>query len=349
MKSVTYYLKAIRRKCGVLKHRLGVYFTALKIALWKTFNKNGVFLILTPTHGNLGDHAIALSEMELFSEANFKYYEVTNSILLKLQKQKLLHCFNGNKIVVNGGGNLGTLWMSAENLFRDIIIKNPKSAIYCFPNTVFYEDTDFGREELKKSIEIYNSHKNLKIYAREETSYNFMKPIYNSVELVPDMVLRLKPQVNGKERNGCLLLLRSDIEKTLTEEETEKLNNTVNSFFNDVTYSDTVLGYGINTTEREKELNKKFNQIAAAKLVVTDRLHGFVFSAICGTPCIVLNSKSPKVKGCYKWIENLDYIKFCDNIDDLPEIIKSMPKEGNYDNSHLLPYYEILKNDLLNI
>jgi len=46
------------------------------------------------------------------------------------------------------------------------------------------------------------------------------------------------------------------------------------------------------------------NDFSSSKLVVTDRLHGMVFAALAGTPCVVMGNCNYKVKGIYNWIEN---------------------------------------------
>ena len=100
--------------------------------------------------------------------------------------------------------------------------------------------------------------------------------------------------------------------------------------------------------DRDSALEKQFDAFRHAELVVTDRLHGMIFSAITGTPCIVINSRSPKVKGCYEWIKQLDYIKFCDDVSAITDIYNQINiKEHSYDNNDLLPYYEKLKKDIL--
>ena len=90
------------------------------------------------------------------------------------------------------------------------------------------------------------------------------------------------------------------------------------------------------------------NAFRHTELVITDRLHGMIFSAITGTPCIVINSKSPKVRGCYEWIRHLDYIQFCDDVSRIKDIYEKMEKKKyEYDNNRLRPFYDSLKKDLL--
>jgi len=320
----------------------------------RKFFKNhpkAVFLILTPEHGNLGDHAIALAETELLKQRGIDYFEISGKKLNEMMQQNLLHCLNGFPILINGGGNLGTLWMNVEILERTILKNNPESPVFVLPNTIFYEKNDWGQEELQESIRIYNSHKYLKLYARERISYDIMKPIYRDVQLVPDMVLSLKKDGYGIERKGCLLCLRSDREKTRTQEQEAVIRQQTELLFGErVSDTDMVAGDSILIAERESELEKKFRQFAGSELVITDRLHGMIFCAITGTPCIVIDSKSPKVKGCYEWIKHLDYIRFAENPENIVAEFRAIPKgPHHYDNSHLMQYFQTLGEDIENI
>ena len=310
-----------------------------------------VFLLMTPEHGNIGDQAIAKAENKFLRDNGINYIEITSRTLSEMNWANQLDVFNGFPILINGGGNLGTLWMDVEKLQREIIQKNPKSNIFFLPNTIFYEDSVWGREELDKSVRIYNRHKHLTIYAREKTSYDFMKPIYRDVRLIPDMVLSLKKDSYNLERKGCLLCLRSDCEKTRTQEQEEVIRKQAKLLFGDqVADTDMIVKGGVAVSERENALNAKFAQFSGAELVITDRLHGMIFCAITGTPCIVFDSKSPKVRGCYEWIKHLDYIRFADKPEDIAEVYRAIPAgPHHYDNSHLTHYYQTLAEDIQNI
>ena len=300
--------------------------------------------VLTPTHGNLGDHAITKACIMLFAKFQIPFIEITTQDLILLKKYQKLGVMNHHLILVNGGGNLGTLWFSIEILFREIIKFNPDSQIICLPNTIYYEDSEWGREELEKSIEIYNNHLGLKLFAREKISFDIMNSIYRDVVLIPDMAFSLNECKEMPDRHGCLLCLRKDVERTRTEAEEKEINKqAVKLFGNDIIISDMLLDHNIPIERRNAELDIKFNEFRHAKLVITDRLHGMIFAAITGTPCILIKSKSPKVKGCYEWISQLEYIKFADSCEDIEKIYKQIPEmEFVYDNDYLKKYYETL-------
>lgn len=311
--------------------------------------KHMVFYVLTPTHVNLGDHAITEAVEKILSDLRINFFEISDAQLMSLYKSDKLKLMNGATILINGGGNLGTLWFELEKVTRAIIEQNPKSNIVILPNTIYYENSEWGQSELKKSIDIYNAHKKLKIFAREKISYDYMKKIYNDVDLVPDMVLSLNKCENQATRKGCLICLRADIEGTLCDEAKQYITEQMKSLFDCIKITD-MYAEGVekvNSEERVSELEKKYNEFKGAELVVTDRLHGMIFSAITGTPCIVVNSLSPKVKGCYEWIKDLEYIHFCDDISKIKDIYYSMPKHKfDYNNNDLLLYYNKLKEEL---
>lgn len=307
-----------------------------------------VFLVMTPEHGNLGDHAIASAEAKLLQRAQIDYFEIPDHQLNALNRCNLLGIMNGFPIMVNGGGNMGTLWFDAEKTHRRIIQKNPKSKVFIFPNTLFYEDTDWGRSEFERSIQIYNRHKGLFLYAREKHSYEIMKKAYRNVRLIPDMVFSLNESARNLPRQGCLLCLRNDCERTRTDEQDRILREQVHRLFGDAVRDTTmVVKGGVRAEQRSEALEQKFAEFAAAELVITDRLHGMIFCAITGTPCIVINSRSPKVRGCYEWIQNLGYIAFTDDVTQIIPVYNHMEKAAHfYDNTHLEGYYQELEREI---
>lgn len=314
-------------------------------------NPRTVLLLMTPEHGNLGDHAIAMAIFKFLNDIGISWIEVTDRQLQVMQRENLLGAMNGFPILICGGGNMGTLWMNVENLMREVVHCNPKSSITILPNTAYYEESDWGKLELEKAKQIYNHHRKLRIYARERSSLEFMNRVFQDIELAPDMVLSMPQQGTEQVRQGCLLCLRADKEKTRTPEQEQLIRQQAQQLFGEnVTDTDMVIPGSISTQQRESALQEKFREFSGAELVITDRLHGMIFCAITGTPCIVINSKSPKVRGCYEWIKHLEYIRFADDLSTIAEEYRNMPQAiHTYDNSHLVHYYEELANDILSI
>ena len=343
------YLKRIYTYISYIKGKILYGFKlALPIIIFKNVYKHSIFLIFTPEHANLGDHAIAFSEIKILEKNKFKYFEISGKSLYTLHQYKYLSLLNGSYVLVNGGGNLGMLWPEIERMNRIIISILTKSVIFILPNSIYYENNFNGNSQLTKSREIYNKHKQLYLYARENISFEIMKRNYCNVKLIPDMVLALDYSHYKYNRDGCILCLRDDIEKTLSKNSTDIIIKRVNQIFNNnVSFSSTLLDYNVNRKERKTELEKKLKEFASASLVITDRLHGMIFCAITGTKCIVINSKSPKMVGCNQWIKHLNYIKFVNDIDTIIEVYKTMPNYPfTYDNKDILKKMEILEQDI---
>ncbi|MDO4413684.1 MAG: polysaccharide pyruvyl transferase family protein [Erysipelotrichaceae bacterium] len=342
-KDLLYPLRAIHGKVYEWRsNRLPLVIDRLK-------NPHAVYLVMTPEHRNLGDHAIAQAEIRMLKELNIPYIEYSDKKIRSMVYNKTINNMNGRVILITGGGNFGTLWPGIDLMMQEIVKSNPDSTVFFMPNTLYFSDDDNGRQALSKAKELYNSHRSLTIYAREAISYESMKSQFRNVKLVPDMVLSMNQCKDDATRSGCIVCLRSDHERTRSEEQESILREQISELFGENTADlDMVRENAVSIAERNAVLEEQYNAFRHAELVVTDRLHGMIFSAITGTPCIVINSKSPKVRGCYEWIRHLDYIQFCDDVSRIKDIYEKMEKEKyEYDNNRLRPFYDSLKKDLL--
>ena len=146
------------------------------------------------------------------------------------------------------------------------------------------------------------------------------------------------------EREGILLCFRSDKESLLCEDVRKRIRVIAGEYSEKTQYTSTVLPFAIQTEERGRYLEEKINEFKRSELVITDRLHGMIFAAITGTPCIALNNSSKKVEGVYQWIRKNDYIRFVWDIDDvsrqIEELVNMQP--SSYDNSDLMPYFDLV-------
>ena len=332
-----------------IKHGLLIrlkHYIPLKIKL--RFLPNRPLLVMTPTHGNLGDQAIAWAELCLAKKEKIKVIEVSCEDLSFLSSRNMLHILNKRTILLNGGGYLGPIWPESEQMLQNIITKCPDSCILAFPNTVYYENNDYGCQAFDQSKRVYNAHKHLKLYARENTSYEIMKSAYNNVELCPDVVLSLDVKKSDIERSGCTLFLRRDKEKTLRQQETDSICDNVKQIFGyNYRLSDTVRDYGISKRTREKELEKMFCEFMSSELAITDRMHGMIFAAITETPCIVLASKSHKLQGSYEWIKDLSYIAFCKSPEEIPQVYEKISNASrNFESINIKEKYQGLMQEI---
>ena len=183
--------------------------------------KNHIFLIGTPHHGNLGDQAIVYAENKIL-EDNFKDHtiiEITTSDLNNHLKSLKMNVKKGDVFALHGGGNLGDEYYWEEEGRRTIIAGFKDNKIIMFPQSIYFKNDENGKKEFEKTKLIYNQHKNLTMIAREETSYKVMKEAFpsNNVILTPDIVMYLNKSFPRYERKGALLSLRKDREGVLSQ------------------------------------------------------------------------------------------------------------------------------------
>lgn len=300
-----------------------------------------ILLAGVPYHGNIGDSAIYCAERK-FIKDNFKDYEFHH-----ISEQGLFRCidkiakyYNEEDIIfLHGGGNMGNVYIWHEEIRRKAIKVFKNNKIIIFPQTIYFENNEQGKIEAQKTKEVYNSHKNLTLIAREEKSYEIMKEYFpnNNIILTPDIVTYLDKTEPRQPRKGALLVLRNDKEIILDQSNTKKIHNIIEKNYYPITYTDTHLRYDKAEVynKRIDTLESKLNEFKKAEIVITDRLHGMIFSAITSTPCIALGNFNHKIESSAKWFKNFNYIKYADNIEQVEKYIVELKKLDNikYDNS----------------
>lgn len=284
----------------------------------KNENEKRVYFLDAPEYGNLGDQAIAYA-LQTFMKDNFKeysYYEIQEDNYLKYYKWLKNNIRESDIICLMGGGNMGDLYQRYEAIRRSIIKTFKNNKIIIFPQTIDYGADSYGKREIKKSQKIYNSNNNLLLMAREEKTYNIMRELYKNctVILTPDIVLYLDYKDFVERKNSVGLCLRNDKEKILKDEDREKIFNKYKNHIDISTHiGDSVR---INENNRREIVENKLKQFSENSLVITDRLHGMIFSYITNTPCIAFNNSNGKIKGVYKWIEGKGKVNFVEKFEN---------------------------------
>lgn len=316
------------------------------------FSKKRLFLIGCEDFWNLGDHHIAISEIQylqrIFPEqriveiAASRYFAVNRLLPFVIRKKDL--------ICLHGGGNIGNFYMLAEEIRRDVLKKFPRNEKVIFPQTIHYDRSDAGKAELEKDQRSIKETKNLTLCVRERYSYELAKEYFDCrVILTPDIVLFSDYRDRGKyERKGGILLLRTDLEGVISGQEKQFIKTVVEKYTPDIRINDTQLIIDIEVDDRKDVMDDFISKIAKAEFVITDRLHGMVFCAITKTPCIVLPNYNHKVGGVYEWISKLEYVIMIKRMSELEEAIQKLQKieKIEYDNSSILESFDALSRIL---
>lgn len=313
----------------------------------KSIEQQRLILMMTPEYGNLGDHAIAKASINFLEKLNMPIIEVTQKDLIYDFTNILKHIKNDDIILISGGGYFGSLWKDdGEYIVRKIITKCQNNKIIILPMTMYFENNDLGKKELVQTKKIYSQHKNLSICCREKNTYNLIikEKIYkdDSVFLVPDIVFTLDYQIMTKKNNIILFCCREDKEKKIDIDFADIKKSLIKKGFI-ITNTTTRLNQEILVNERDMLLKEKLDEFYNARLVITDRLHGMIFSYITHTPCIVMDNTSNKVSGVYEWIEKENSVFFAKDENDIRSNIESLLKISKLDEREKFhSYFDII-------
>ena len=290
-----------------------------------------IILLGLPEHGNLGDQAITMAERFFIESYTSLPLAISSGDMTKALPLLQRYAGHDDIIMLHGGGNMGEMY-DGEELGRCLIIDSMRrNRIIIFPQTMSYGASRYASHLLKHSKRTYARHADLHLIAREETTLQRMRDSYphNDTLYTPDIVLSLTgyDDANFSERSGILLCMRHDDEKRLRDEDAQSIFELASKRGGDVEWTDTVIETrgALHPDAGQREVLLKFNQFKRSRLVVTDRLHGMIFCAVTGTPCIALNNSNGKVGDSYQWIETLPYIHFASTVEDvrrlLPEVL----------------------------
>lgn len=304
------------------------YFEKLKLKKWEKIYKGTEKIILfqTPEYGNLGDQAIAIGikkvlgdryPNKLILEFTLNEYERNSSLIKKIISNKdIIHLV--------GGGNFGNLYKNIEFSRRKIISSFPENKIIIMPQSISFTNDSDGEKEIMSNF--YSKHKNLHIITRDEKSYEIGKELFkkNNIYLMPDTVLYLENEYLDKmkqERKDVIFTIRKDKEKVLSDNKITEIMNILEK--NNIKYSidDTTVNYGVVKETRDYEVEKILRKISGAKLNITDRFHGVIFSVITNTPVIVFKSLDHKIEYGVRWFKHLDWVHYVEEKDDIEKII----------------------------
>lgn len=285
------------------------------ITLYK--DKPKVFLLQTPEYGNVGDQAITLGT-RVFLESYFP-----NMAIIEYSLNDIVLCGDliarfitqQDIIFLQGGGNMGNLWMDIEEARRKLLSEFPYNRIIIFPVSVSFTDDCDGKQEILNSKAYYNAHKNLSIMTRDSKSYEIAKKhfTHNNIVLIPDVACCLTRHssllTQTQRSKDIMLVFRNDKEKVLDNgmiDDIKAYCNNSNFAYDEI---DTCIeNNNITQHTRHFVVQQMLNNFASCRLCITDRFHGMLFSYITKTPCIVFPSLDHKISYGYEWLQELTWI-----------------------------------------
>lgn len=287
-----------------------------------------ILLLLSPQYYNCGDHAIALSEMHNLEKLfpNRVLLDVNYSLFRYWEEKVRAAVAPGDTIVVTGGGFLGNLWPENHSLAERVIELFPENRIVFAPQTLFYRDTPTAQEEKQSFAKKLRAHGNFFFFGRDWQSCRQMEEMGfvrgEHFDYMPDFVLMLPAILNLQQKNGTpALCLRSDAEAVQNREAELRDILTLNGYEDPKSILMAKAHVEIPTWLRKQMLTGKLQEFADARFVITDRLHGMIFAAYTGTPCIAFDNVSKKISGVHAWMQDLPYISLAEDVSQVPRLL----------------------------
>lgn len=320
-----------------MKHEILKLFHLMIIFFRGFFTlKNKIFLFSIPTHPNLGDQAqlmctekwirdnfpnYLLIEMEhlclpldngnpkalIFNTKLFQY------IVLKLiiRKNDVFIGHSGYFFVDHHGG-----WFS-----YDFLLQHWDNRFVILPQTVnFYSPVVKQRASC-----IFGNKKNLTLLCRDEVSYQKAKEMFGSTKLLlyPDIVTSLiGTRTYNNPRNGVLFCMRDDIEAFYKPSEIDSLMKRFGNIRMEKIDTTLKISSKMMKDNRDKLINDMIEKISTYQVVITDRYHGTIFSAIANTPVVVISSADHKLSSGVNWFPKEVYgdnVQFAKDLEDAYE------------------------------
>lgn len=323
-------------------------------------NGHKIFLMSEAQNPNLGDQAQRMCTLELIKK------NYPNSILIELGNYgstvyydyskgtlfEVIACYiklvclklkvKDTDLFLGHSGYFMVDHHTGWKMFTVIMKYFPRNKMVILPQTVnFY--TPVIKEYVSRC---FLKDSNVTLMCRDSISYEISKKLFPKTKLLlfPDIVTSLigTKTYNGK-REGVLFCMRDDVEQFYKSEQIDALM----ARFGNIRMEkvDTTL-HGVNT----KYVNQNRNQLiweaidkfATYQVVITDRYHGTIFSAIASTPVIVINSADHKLSSGVNWFPKEqfgEYVQFAKDLDDVYEKAITMLSRTNltYNNP---PYFK---------
>lgn len=271
-----------------------------------------VALLDFPTHTNVGDFAIWLGELAYLRRRRCRI--AYTSTLETYAPDRLRHLAPEGPILLHGGGNVGDLWPSHQELRERVLTDFPNRTVIQLPQSVYFSSQNAAR----RAISAMGSHSKFYLFVRDRQSAARVQDL-NRVVLCPDMAFALDvPQDNRPLSDSVLCLLRTDHEAGEPRGEVLKSATLVDWVQRRQGRHEqrwrSALRLAARTRRHKRlarpaqwaarrsfetlareELQLGITLLAGARAVVTDRLHGHILSELLGLQHAVVDNRNGKV------------------------------------------------------
>lgn len=315
-----------RRIASLIKSKDLLRLYSEKIKQIKKRPDSYVYLFGTPNHANMGDHLIAVSEIQYLQDefgmnvmdVPTEMYHIYRGTLKKIIPKSCL-------IFITGGGWMGDVWPIEERSLENIAFDFRSNPTLVFPQTIFYLNPETPNKVSKRAVKIFKKCTNLVICVRDQESFNYATRFYdNELVLCPDIALYYQTDLPIKTniRKKIGICFREDREKINHARPDEIMKEFQNDNVEFIKLS-TIADSAVSCEERKERVDCLIEKFHKCDLVITDRLHGMIYSFLAKSPCMAFDNRTHKISGVYAlWLNDCTYIEMMNQENDLKEVVK---------------------------
>lgn len=299
-----------------------------------------LIIALAADYGNLGDVALtrALVRFGSVHLPGHTPYLLCASRVLHDLKGVAASASSDDVIAIVGGGNMGDLYPDLEDARLRVVRAFPRNRIVSFPQSIDFSNGNAGRKAIARSRATYESHSGLTIFARDAESHRRMRGAFPRADVLsaPDTVLSMPAPVAKARDIPLIVCLRQDKEAGLSAGRRDAIQAALAARHTAALITDTLVpGSRLDYPAYDRRLDVLLGQFSQARCVVTDRLHGMIFSVITCTPCVVIENNNHKIRDMIStWLPKLSSIRLLTNpdaedvvqaVDDVAKVAATRP------------------------
>jgi len=313
-----------------------------------------VALVGFPDHSNVGDSAIWLGELAYLRAQSVDIaYSCSSASYRKENLER--HTELDTPILIHGGGYFGDIWKEPLDFMLQVVMDFPDRPIIVMPQTIHFASSG----QLERVRDLVNRHSEIVICTRDHRSEDFARQHFeHPVVLSPDSAVFLDLHSSGGG-TGILYIAREDREAaadqlTVLGPEIVKmdwlglpaptsrarassvvLHRTKKRIHSRISGRESAgwhehLAASTRNALAKRRLERGVRLLTSGGLVVTDRLHAHILSALLDLPNVVLDNSYGKVRAYFEsWSANLPSTHWASHPDDVPVIVTEMLRAGS--------------------
>lgn len=330
----------------------------------RNIKEKNIWLLGIPRSLNLGDQAQVMCSERLFAQQYNDYHVFEfDSVQLMNDNCMLLDCIasaiqDKDIIFFQSGYNFTDMYPFEERMHRETVKRIRNNKIVFLPQTLSFKMPYEVNEFVQESLALYSNNPNLLLMCRDKKSLSIAKEALPAVKTMafPDTVTSMigRTYLPNLERHGVMLCVRHDEEGVFSESELIRLKRDL-STIGEVTMIDTSVktpSQFFIRRNREKYVMEMLNTINKMKVVITDRYHGLIFSAVANTPVVLLKTIDHKITEGIKWFpaDMSKHIRIATSFKEAVNLAKELSMEPPFNNDTYFydNYYSKLKEIISN-